>query len=312
MVEDSGIVKFDHTKLTCEAEKVLEEPEELIRLFEAKQALIKIVDEALEKIINIPEAGLRRNRCSAWLTTYELLLAHIIRDDSPLAEKGAAGLKEALESVCAGASLREFMAITPAAEKYVPFSDGVSRLKSAQDRYRSVVASAPPQAPNPIRIWSGASPRFKRYGVILELPDEEVTEFFRADPAPVFYVNGQVTGLRIGSEGVWEAGRIVMKERPFSIYIEDFHHNTEEVLVPDKPTILQVDSPTAEPRPYFNGELFYVPRGVVIYINREVRHFAPLPVLTGATTSPVIFRLATTTDAKDFHHNKFEFVRRIL
>ncbi len=269
MVEDSGIVKFDHTKLTYGAEKVLEEPEELNCLFEAKQALIKIVDEALEKIINIPGIDLRRNRCSAWLTTYELLLANIIRDDSPLAEKGAAGLKEALESVCTG-------------------------------------------APNPIRIWSGVSPRFKRYGVILELPDEEVTEFFRLDPAPVFYVNGQVTGLRIGSEGVWEAGRIVMKERPFSIYIEDFHHNTEEVLVPDKPTILQVDSPAAESRPYFNGELFYVPRGVVIYINREVRHFAPLPVLTGATTSPVIFRLATTTDAKDFHHNKFEFVRRIL
>ena len=312
MIEDSGIVKFDHTKLTYGAEKVLEEPEELNRLFEAKQALVKIIDEALEKIINIPESGLRRNRCSAWLTIYELLLANIIRDDSPLAEKGAAGLKEALESVCAGASLREFMTITPAAEKYVPFSDGVSKLKSAQDKYRSVVAAAPPQAPNPIRIWSGASPRFKKYGVILELPDEEVAEFFRLDPAPVFYVNGQVTGLRIGSEGVWETGRIVMKERPFSIYIEDFHHNTEEVLVPDKPTILQAESPTPEPRPYFNGELFYVPRGVIIYINREVRHFAPLPVLTGATTSPVIFRLATTTDAKDFHHNKFEFVRRIL
>jgi len=312
MVEDSDVVKFDHTKLTYGTEKVLEGPEELNRLFEAKQALIKIIDEALEKIINIPQADLRRNKFSAWLTTYELLLANIVRDDSPLAEKGTAGLKETLDLVCTGASLREFMTITPAAKEYAPFSDGVSRLKGAQDRYRSVVASAPPQAPNPIRIWSGTSPRFQRYGVILELPDEEVTEFFRLDSAPVFYVNGQVTGLRIGSEGVWEAGRIVMKERPFSIYIEDFHHNTEELLVPDKPTILQAESPTAEPRPYFNGDLFYVPRGVVIYINREVRHFAPLPVLTGATTSPVIFRLATTTDAKDFHHDKFEFARRIL
>jgi hypothetical protein len=194
----------------------------------------------------------------------------------------------------------------------VPFIDGVNRLKSAQDKYSSVIASAPSFAPNPIRIWSGASPRFKKYGVILELPDEEVTEFFRLNSAPVFYVNGQITGLRIGTGGVWEAGRIVMKNRPFSIYIEDFHRNTEEVLVPDKPTILQVDMPAAESRPYFNGELFYVPRGVVIYINREVKHFAPLPVLTGATTSPVIFRLGTTGEAKDFHHNKFEFVRRIL
>lgn len=312
MVQDSGMEKFDHTKLTYEAGKVLEEPEELTCLFEAKQALIKIVDEALEKIINIPETDIRRNRCSAWLTTYELLLANIIRDDSPLAEKGTSGLKETLKSVCIGASLREFMTITPAAERYVPFRDGVSRLKVAQDKYKSVVVSDSPQAPNPIRIWSGASPRFKRYGVILELPDEEVTEFFKLNSAPVFYVNGQVTGLRLGNEGVWEAGRIVMKSRPFSVYIEDFHHNTEEILVPDKPTILQAESPTAESRPYFNGELFYVPRGVVIYINREVRHFAPLPVLTGATTSPVIFRLATTTDAKDFHHNKFEFVRRIL
>jgi len=312
MVEDSGMEKFDHTKLTYETEKVLEEPEELSSLFEAKQDLIKIVDEALEKIINIPETGLRRNRFSAWLTTYELLLANIIRDDSPLAEKGTAGLKETLDSVCIGASLREFMPITPVAKSYVPFIDGVSRLKIAQDKYRSVIASGSPLAPNPIRIWSGASPRFKKYGVILELPDEEVAEFFRLNSAPVFYVNGQITGLRIGTEGVWEAGRIVMKNRPFSVYIEDFHRNTEEVLVPDKPTILQVDMPAAESRPYFNGELFYVPRGVVIYINREVKHFAPLPVLTGATTSPVIFRLGTTGEAKDFHHNKFEFARRIL
>ena len=312
MVEDSGMEKFDHTKLTYETEKVLEEPEELNSLFEVKQDLIKIVDEALEKIINIPETGLRRNRFSAWLTAYELLLANIIRDDSPIAEKGAAGLKETLESVCVGASLREFMTITPVAERYVPFINGVSRLKIAQDKYRSVIASASSLAPNPIRIWSGASPRFKKYGVILELPDEEVAEFFRLNSAPVFYVNGQITGLRIGKEGVWEAGRIVMKNRPFSIYIEDFHRNTEEVLVPDKPTILQVDMPAAESRPYFTGELFYVPRGVVIYINREVKHFAPLPVLTGATTSPVIFRLGTTAEAKDFHHSKFEFVRRIL
>ena len=312
MVEDSGMAEFDHTKLTYETEKVLEEPEELNSLFEVKQDLLKIIDEALGKIINIPESGLRRNRFSAWLTTYELLLANIIRDDSPLAEKGTAGLKETLESVCIGGSLREFMTITPVAEKYVPFIDGVRRLKIAQDKYRSVIASGSPLAPNPIRIWSGASPRFQRYGVILELPDEEVAEFFRLNSAPVFYVNGQITGLRIGSGGVWEAGRIVMKNRPFSIYIEDFHHNTEEVLVPDKPTILQVDIPAAESRPYFNGELFYIPRGVIIYINREVKHFAPLPVLTGATTSPVIFRLGTTTEAKDFHHNRFKFVRRIL
>ena len=312
MVEDSGMEKFDHTKLTYETEKVLEEPEELNSLFEVKQDLIKIVDEALEKIINIPETGLRRNRFSAWLMAYELLLANIIRDDSPIAEKGAAGLKETLESVCVGASLREFMTITPVAERYVPFINGVSRLKIAQDKYRSVIASASSLAPNPIRIWSGAFPRFKKYGVILELPDEEVAEFFRLNSAPVYYVNGQITGLRIGTQGVWEAGRIVMKNRPFSIYIEDFHRNTEEVLVPDKPTILQVDMPAAESRPYFTGELFYVPRGVVIYINREVKHFAPLPVLTGATTSPVIFRLGTTAEAKDFHHSKFEFVRRIL
>jgi len=312
MVEDSGMEKFDHTKLTYKTEKVLEEPEELGSLFEAKQELIKIVDKALEKIINIPKTGLRRNRFSAWLTTYELLLANIIRDDSPLAEKGAAGLKETLESVCTGASLREFMTITPIGEGHVPFVDGVGRLKIAQDKYKSVIASASSLAPNPIRIWSGASPKFKKYGVILELPDEEVTEFFRLNSAPIFYVNGKITGLRIGTEGVWEAGRIVMKNRPFSIYIEDFHRNTEEVLVPDKPTILQVDMPAAESRPYFNGELFYVPRGVVIYLNKEVKHFAPLPVLTGATTSPVIFRLGTTAEAKDFHHHKFEFVRRIL
>lgn len=312
MVEDSGMEKFDHTKLTYKTEKVLEEPEELGSLFEAKQELIKIVDKALEKIINIPKTGLRRNRFSAWLTTFELLLANIIRDDSPLAEKGAAGLKETLESVCTGASLREFMTITPIAEGHVPFVDGVGRLKIAQDKYKSVIASASSLAPNPIRIWSGASPKFKKYGVILELPDEEVTEFFRLNSAPIFYVNGKITGLRIGTEGVWEAGRIVMKNRPFSIYIEDFHRNTEEVLVPDKPTILQVDMPAAESRPYFNGELFYVPRGVVIYLNKEVKHFAPLPVLTGATTSPVIFRLGTTAEAKDFHHHKFEFVRRIL
>jgi len=312
MVEDSGMEKFDHTKLTYKTEKVLEEPEELGSLFEAKQELIKIVDKALEKIINIPKTGLRRNRFSVWLTTFELLLANIIRDDSPLAEKGAAGLKETLESVCTGASLREFMTITPIAEGHVPFVDGVGRLKIAQDKYKSVIASASSLAPNPIRIWSGASPKFKKYGVILELPDEEVTEFFRLNSAPIFYVNGKITGLRIGTEGVWEAGRIVMKNRPFSIYIEDFHRNTEEVLVPDKPTILQVDMPAAESRPYFNGELFYVPRGVVIYLNKEVKHFAPLPVLTGATTSPVIFRLGTTAEAKDFHHHKFEFVRRIL
>ena len=172
MVEDSGMEKFDHTKLTYETEKVLEEPEELNSLFEVKQDLIKIVDEALEKIINIPETGLSRNRFSAWLMAYELLLANIIRDDSPIAEKGAAGLKETLESVCVGASLREFMTITPVAERYVPFINGVSRLKIAQDKYRSVIASASSLAPNPIRIWSGASPRFKKYGVILELPDE--------------------------------------------------------------------------------------------------------------------------------------------
>jgi len=312
MVEDSGMEKFDHTKLTYETEKVLAEPEELGALFEAKQNLIKIVDEALEKIVHIPETGLRRNRFSAWLTTYELLLANIIRDDSRLAEKGTTGLKETLESVCIGASLRECITINPVAKRYVPFTDGVSRLKSAQDKYSSVIASTPSFAPNPIRIWSGASPRFRKYGVVLELPDEEVAEFFRLNSAPIFYVDGKVTGLRIGTEGVWEAGRIVMKSRPFSIYIEDFHRNTEEVLVPDKPTILQVDMPAAELRPYFNGELFYVPRGVVIYINREVKHFAPLPVLTGATTSPVIFRLGTTGEAKDFHHHKFEFVRRIL
>jgi len=155
MVEDSGMEKFDHTKLTYKTEKVLEEPEELGSLFEAKQELIKIVDKALEKIINIPKTGLRRNRFSAWLTTYELLLANIIRDDSPLAEKGAAGLKETLESVCTGASLREFMTITPIAEGHVPFVDGVGRLKIAQDKYKSVIASASSLAPNPIRIWSG-------------------------------------------------------------------------------------------------------------------------------------------------------------
>jgi hypothetical protein len=204
------------------------------------------------------------------------------------------------------------MKITPAAEEYAPFRDGVTRLKTAQEKYKAAYINAPCGAPNPIRIWSGVSPRFQKYGVILELPDEEVTQFFNANPAPMYYVNGQVTGLRLGIEGAWEAGRIVMRQRPFSVYIEDFHGDTEEVLVPDKPTILQVDLPESPRQPYFNGELFYVPRGVVIYINRRVRHFAPMPVFPGATTSPVIFRLATTTDAKDFHHNNYKFVRRIL
>jgi len=311
-MNDAHEPTYDPTELTSETRELLKEPQELERLFDAKQQLIEMVDANIGLIVETPRTGARRNRFSAWITTYELLLAQIIRDDSPISTKGTDGIQQTIDEVCKGASLREDLPISPPEAEYPPFIKGVQNLKAAQDNYRRYISGLTPQDPNPIIIWSGASPRFDKYGKILEIPDQAVIDFFRKKSLLLFYVDGHKTGLRIGEDGVWEAGRLVMNGRPLEIYMQDYHEKTEEVLVPDKPTILQVESPTAEQRGYFNGELFYVPRGVVVYLKRNVRHFAPLPLLPGATTSPVIFRLATTTDEKDFHHQQFKYARRIL
>ena len=186
------------------------------------------------------------------------------------------------------------------------------RLHLAQQSYAQCIARQGSDAPRPIRIWSGGSPRFGRYGKVLEFPDQTVTDVFAKGRPPIYYVDGKVTGLRLGEEGVFETGRIVVPARPPVVYIEDHHELTPELLVPDTPALIQVVAPEEDCEKYFNGELFYIPRGVPVFINCRMRHFLPLPLFSGMLTSPAVFRLATTTDAKDFHHVHFRFKRRVL
>ena len=192
------------------------------------------------------------------------------------------------------------------------FSEGVGKLKAAQDAYTARCVSLGAHDPSPIRIWSGGSDRFLRYGRILEFSNRAVAGFFEGSTRPMYYVDGKLTGIRLGEEGLYEAGRIVVPWREPAIYVEDYHSGTSELLVPDGPVIMQVVHPDDDREEYFNGELFYIPRGVPLFIKKEIRHFAPLPVDRGMVTSPVVFRLATTTDQKDFHHLRFTRQRRIL
>lgn len=301
---------FDHRRLVSENSERLPEPAELEALLDCKQRLIQILDRHLTDLIPIP-ADLSTFQChKVWLTLFELMIERVIRDDSVLALRGGKGIQVTLDEVRRAASLREGISFRGSGQPDGCVRAAVTDLKRAQDTYRKYTKQV--TSPAPIRIWSGGSERFAPYGKILELPDRKVAAFFNAHTSPVYYVDGKVTGLRLGQDGVWEAGRIVMKQRPPEIYIEDYHEHTEEILVPDQPVILQVMAPRPPSRDYFNGELFYVPRGVVIYLYRGVRHFAPLPVYPGVTTSPVIFRLATTTDGKDFHHHHFKYRRQVL
>lgn len=264
----------------------LEEPRGLEDVIATKKKLINLINRELCNIISLPSKSCGYKFHRQWATAFELLCEHIIRDDSPISLSGVNGIQTTLDQVCRGVSLREGINITPLETVSQDVVKSIHKFKEVQDPYRKYIQSLTDKDPRPIRIWSGESDKFTKYG--------------------------KITGLRLGEDGIYEAGRIIMPLRPQFIYMEDYHSKTPELLVPDGPSILQVVTTEDDREEYFNGELFYIQKGVPVYINKGIRHFAPLPLYSGVITSPVIFRLATTTDGKDFHHTKFHYKRRIL
>ncbi len=287
-----------------------------MELLAAKKALIQLLVRNKNSLFVVRGETDYMHREQVYLTLCNELICHVIRDDSPLAARDVDS-RSGLEASCGEsiqvASLRERVEIEAHYRNERPFSEllaEVSRLKIAQGRYMEEHALEKREI-MPIRIWGALHPNIKKYGKILQLEDGPVADGLL--DKPFYYVNGEVTRVKMGGESPVEIGRIVIKKRPFTLFVMDHHEYTSEVLTPDRHCIIPFSDQAALESRCFNGELFMVPPGAWIHINEKTIHYAPFPLFEGVLTSSVIFAEGTTTAKKaDFHHHHFSAKRRFL
>ena len=250
------------------------------------------------------------------ITVGNELICHIVRDDSPFADytmcNDEEGMRRSLEEALDVASLRERVQIEINRKNMRPFSElleHVKLLRESQERYLSEFNGQ--SVVGPVRIWGALHPHVERYGKILQLDNGPVVQGL--EDKPFYYVNGDTTKVKMGGKAPVEVGRIIIKQRPFTIFVMDHHAMTSEVLTPDRHCIIPFSTPDQLDKPCFNGELFLVPPGAWIHINQKTIHYAPFPLFAGVLTSSVIFAEGTTTEEKaDFHHHHYQYKRRFF
>lgn len=286
------------------------------QLLEAKHSLITCFLQNKNSMFVIEGEADHMHLEQIYLTLCNELICHAVRDDSPIADTAinpAQGLQTTLEQAIEVASLRERVSIETHFRNSRPFEEiekSVEQLKEAQKSYLEDYATGSMDVA-PIRIWGALHPQIAQYGKILQLEDGPVVDGLL--DKPFYYVNGEVTRVKMGGEAPVEVGRIVIKKRPFEIFVMDHHEYTSEVLTPDRHCIIPFTTPQGLESPAFNGDLFLVPPGAWIHINEKTIHYAPFPLFAGVVTSSVIFAEGTTTEKKaDFHHHHFQFKRRFL
>jgi hypothetical protein len=245
-----------------------------------------------------------------FVNVWEQFFSQIVRDDSTLATRGVDGIDDVFREVCVGSGLKEQLEVTSARDIPSEFIDGAKSLRVAQQAYGNYCASISDSDPRPIRVLSGLSSEVLTYGAgTVELPDNEVIQFFRDNPTlPAKYVDGETTGIIHQGQSAAESGRLLVRPRIPVLYMCDFHLKTDEVLCFDRSVLVQLERADDEKRPYFNGIIVFVPSGAPIHIDIATKHFIPLPS-HGIPCSVVSFDKGTTTGKKDFNHGPYTTCR---
>ncbi len=291
--------------------------------FQSFDALLKAKNRLIEGILrNRNRYFIVRNEANqlhmdqVYITLCNELICHAIRDDSPISDylrhNDTEGMEQTFMEAIDVASVRERVEIEPHFSNQQPFEEflsGVRSIRAAQKAYQEEYSADDPVGP--IRIWGALHPNIEKYGKILQLENKPVASGLV--DKPFYYVNGDTTKVKMGGSSPVEVGRIIIKKRPFTIFVMDHHEYTSEVLTPDRHCIIPFSEAQELEKPCFNGELFLVPPGAWIHINDKTIHYAPFPLFSGVVTSSVIFAEGTTTEMKaDFHHHHFPYKRRFL
>lgn len=293
-----------------------EEPREWENILEMKEELIALVIKQAKSWIELDENLPDGYRYLALGTFTRLLLSEIIIDGhiELLSGDGVEWFESTLKRVAYAASFREGIHMKPAAKFQGRMPHLLREYARIQREYAVYCSRGANELVRPLKIQRISVQTFSPYGKGREFSETDVEKFYKEKETETFYLDGQsYSGMSLwdGTAEPVEMGRFVAYQRDFELSEASSHNDTDELLVPDRPCILQIES-FNENADYFNGDLFLIPEGVPVYIKKGLPHFMPFGLSLGAFTSPVLFQINRTTHQRDVSKRIYKFKRKFL
>ncbi len=297
-------------------ENYLEEPREWNNILELKEELIALAIKQSKSFVEM-DSNLPDGYRYLLLGTFtRLLLSEIIIDGhiELLAGDGIEWFENTVNKVAYATSFREGIQLTPSVKLQGRIINLLREYARAQREYAVFTTRGANELIRPLRIQRISVQSFAPYGKGREFNESDIEKFYKQQASSTFYLDGQrYSGMSLweGSKAPVELGRFVASQRQFDLCECSIHKDTDELIVPDRPCIIQIESED-EKSDFFNGDLFLIPEGLPIYIKKNHPHSIPFGISLGAFTSPVLFQVNTDSRQRDVNKRVYNFKRKFL
>lgn len=315
--EIKGLPSLEVKPVVEKKVSAIEEPREWNAILEMKEELIALVIKQSKIWLDIDKNLPDGYRYFAIGSFTRLLISEIIIDGhiELLSGDGVEWFESTLKRACYAASFREGIPMKPSVD--LQGSRMLNLLREyarAQRQYAVYCSRMTNELQRPLRIQRISVQTFAQYGIGREFNEALVERFYKDNRTKNFYLDGQrYSGMSLwdGAKEPVELGRLVSYQREFELSETTVHDDTDELIIPDRPCILQIE-PVGEKEKFFNGDLFLIPEGLPIYIKKGQPHSVPFGLSLGAFTSPILFQVNSETRQRDVEKRTYDFARVFL
>ena len=293
----------------------LEEPREWNFILELKEEIIGLVLKQSKEWVEFEDNIADGYRFFVLGSFTRLLISELIIDGhlELLSGDGVEWFESTLQRVAYAALFREGIPFkTKPIKGRLPIL--LREYARVQREYAVYCARRENELVRPLKIQRISVQNFAPYGRGREFSEKDVEDYYKEKNSNIFYLDGsRYSGMSLweGSGQPVELGRFVAYKTEFEAVASTTHKDTDELIVPDRPCILQIEASESS-IDHFNGDLFLIPEGVPIYIKKGLPHHIPFGLTMGAFTSPVLFQVNPDTRQREVAKRVYKYKRVFL